>query len=127
MSQSFEVPQVRPDKFTSPEGAIQPKPRSVQRGSDDVSFDSVLHHRAHDMCVVMLHAHLRNIRYRKGILGREIIRMKVIGDGLWFNIEEFLKMLNSFLEGGESFEILKVSDVMTDKGVILASQAKGVF
>ena len=50
------------------------------------------------MGVVMLDTDSWDIRNREGILGGEIIRMKIISDCLWLNIEEPLEMLDSFFK-----------------------------
>ena len=62
------------------------------------------------MGVVMLDADFRNIRNREGILGREVIWMKIISNCLWLNIEKLFEVLDSFFERGERFQILEVPE-----------------
>ncbi len=79
------------------------------------------------MGMMMLYTYPWNIWNGEGVLSREIIWMKIVSQGLWFNIKKFLKMLNSFFKRGKGLQILKVSDMVTHKSILAAGQAKGVF
>ena len=53
--------------------------------------------------------------------------MKVVGDGLGFNREEVLEMLDSLFKGKKRFHVLEVSDVVAHEHIRAAGKRKGVF
>ena len=73
------------------------------------------HHRC-DMGVMVLH-----LDDRKGVairpLGREVARVEIGGDRLWFDPEEFDEVVDGPAEGVERLEILHVADVLAHEAV----------
>ena len=79
------------------------------------------------MGVMMLNANSWNIRNGEGILSGEVIGMKIIGNRLRSNVKESLEVLDSFFERREGLQILEVSDMVAQKGVLTTGQAERIF
>src|SRR4030066_392019 len=57
----------------------------------------------------------------------EIIRMKIMNDGFWLKTEEFFVDRDRCLQVLQCLQVLHISNVLADKGILVPGHAEGVF
>ena len=72
-------------------------------------------------------ATLSLLRQRERVLGRQVLRMQVVGDDLRLEPEELLVDRDAGLEVLQRLEVLEVADVLAQEGVGVAREAEGVL
>ncbi len=127
MAEARKVVEIDAQEFAPPDRSIRTEARAVQSDTDRVAFDAVFDHAAHDMGMVMLDADFSTILERKGVLGGEIVRMKIVDDRPGFDREEPLEMGDALLEGGQGLEIFEISDMVAHEGIALSGETEGIF
>lgn len=62
-----------------------------------------------------------------GILGGEMVGMEIMDQRFRLKAEEFLKNLNRCLEVFQRLQILQVSDVLAQEGIVVPGYAEGIL
>src|SRR6185437_2556274 len=116
-NQDFAAPYVSVGAVT---GAIEGK-------ADDLSFEMVFCHAAGNVRVMVLYADQRQFGFLQGPLCREVVRMKIIGDAFRHDLQHLLKVMNCLFKELEALEILEITNVLAEKGVLALRKADRVL
>ena len=81
MADPGEPVEVGDEELAAPQRAVGPVAEPVEREPEHRFGAAVLHHARRDVRVVMLHPHGGQVEVERE-LGREVLRMEVVGDDL---------------------------------------------
>ena len=119
--------EIADEDLTAPQPAVVTVAEAVHADADDGVLPAVLDQPRRDVRVVVLHGHLLLLRQRQRVLGRQVLRVEVVGDHLGLEPEEAPVDRDAGLVVLQRLQVLEIADVLAEEGVGVARQAEGVL
>ena len=116
--------QVADEQLAAPDRAVVAESGAVEDRPDGRARDPLLGEARGQVGMVMLDADQCHVVALERVLGRQVARMKIVGDESRHDREGPLEVLDALAVGGERRDVLEVADVMRDPGVRSARDAE---
>ena len=79
------------------------------------------------MGVVVLYSDQVHSLTLEGVLGRQVLGVKIVGHSLGVNIEQPAEVLDAVTEGPQCLVVLEVADMVRNERTVSLGQAESVF